>query len=60
MPGKRSSDLAAYRTAVVNHCSYCGKEIKQPYGRGRIAFYCSNACRQHAYRIRKGNRDAKA
>lgn len=36
-------------------CPMCGVEVAHPYGPGRKRVYCSNACKQKAYRWRCAN-----
>lgn len=38
-----------------DHCKHCGKKLAEE--RGKYREYCSNACRQAAYRQRKKQAD---
>ncbi|MEE1296966.1 MAG: hypothetical protein UHD09_09125 [Bifidobacterium sp.] len=41
------------------NCEQCGKPLKAHYGKGRPAHYCSDSCKQAAYRKRKAHRATK-
>ncbi|HEX9543187.1 MAG TPA: hypothetical protein VGA04_34145 [Streptosporangiaceae bacterium] len=39
----------------MRECAQCGQRLARPYSaEGRLATYCSPACRQKAYRARGG------
>jgi hypothetical protein len=42
----------ATSTTIYRDCEYCGVEFSQPDDPGRKRRFCSNACRQAAYRAR--------
>jgi hypothetical protein len=48
----------ATSTTIYRDCEYCGVEFGQPDDPGRKRRFCSNACRQAAYRarVRSGRR----
>jgi hypothetical protein len=39
---------------IETECESCGVTFEQPYDPGKRRQYCSNACRQRAYRARGG------
>lgn len=39
---------------IASDCRQCGVTFQQPYDPGRRREFCSNACRQKAYRARGG------
>ncbi|KFI58328.1 hypothetical protein BCUN_1929 [Bifidobacterium cuniculi] len=41
------------------NCEQCGKPLPARYGKGRPAHYCSDSCKQAAYRKRKASRMTK-
>ena len=45
----------ATSTTIYRDCEYCGVEFGQPDDPGRKRRFCSNACRQAAYRARVRN-----
>jgi len=45
----------ATSTTIYQDCEYCGVEFGQPDDPGRKRRFCSNACRQAAYRARVRN-----
>jgi hypothetical protein len=40
-------------STIYTDCAHCGARFGQPYDPGRPRQFCSNACRQAAYRARK-------
>lgn len=44
-------------THSVGRCPVCGEWIFYRSGRGRLAVYCSDACKAKAYRRRKAEAD---
>jgi len=49
----------ATSTTIYRDCEYCGIEFGQPDDPGRKRRFCSNACRQAAYRARVRHEQAR-
>jgi endogenous inhibitor of DNA gyrase (YacG/DUF329 family) len=49
----RRRERARLRRANANTCVVCGSPVEQVGGLVKIRLYCSNACKQKAYRQRK-------
>ncbi len=47
--------VARYDMGMIRReCPQCGNQMPRTLDRGRILVYCTNACRQKAYRARGG------
>lgn len=51
---QRRQARMAEKRAAASHCTICGAGIEQDHGT-KIRKYCSNSCKQKAYRARKNN-----
>jgi len=49
----RRRDRAKLRRANAKNCVVCDTPVEQAGGNVKIKLYCSNACKQKAYRQRK-------
>jgi endogenous inhibitor of DNA gyrase (YacG/DUF329 family) len=49
----RRRERARLRRANANKCVVCASPVEQASGSVKIRLYCSNACKQKAYRQRK-------
>ena len=49
----RRRERARLRRANVNKCVVCDNPLEQASGSVKIRLYCSNACKQKAYRQRR-------
>lgn len=52
----RRRERAQLRRANAKTCFVCGSRVEQASGRVKIRLYCSNACKQKAYRRRKSDK----
>jgi predicted nucleic acid-binding Zn ribbon protein len=50
---ERRRERARLRRANAKACAVCGSPVEQASGFVKIRRYCSNACKQKAYRKRK-------
>jgi len=41
------------RTKIMFVCEYCGRDVEYSIAESALRIYCSNACKQKAYRERK-------
>jgi hypothetical protein len=53
---RRRSVIATHFMQYAGQCPVCGREYWVAYGRGRLPKYCSDACKQAAYRERRYER----